>query len=164
MLVLLVGCISENAAPMAAPSSSVRPVFVGTRTEYMRAMVDCLKSRGVEAYVEVGVEGDPMIKMRIHSRQDVDAQVQIHDECEAVLPKEPEPTTDADFRQMYEHKLAEIACVKKEGYEVPRTLSWQVFLEQAKAQNLDWDPTSEVPEQLRTSVRKTCNTDPDRWW
>lgn len=139
-------------------------MFAGTRTEYVQAMVECMKGRGVSARFEVSPEGGPSVAVdSAATGKDEDPGQVAWEECTAALPSRPEPGTDADYRAMYDKRVTETRCVQELGHEAPPVPSWQSFLEVARAQQVEWDPTALVPDQLRSSVRRTC-TDQDSWW
>ncbi len=140
-------------------------MFAGTRTEWTQAMAACMQQKGVRATFRIDDEGAPTIEVNDpgdNGSEDSPGQI-AWNTCRDELPARPEPTSDADFKLMYDNLVAQSKCVQKEGYEVPPVPSWQSFLEQAQARNIDWDPTSRVPDQLRSSARKAC-IDQDKWW
>lgn len=161
-LMMLSGCASGSSLT-TTPNTSARPAFTGTKTEHMQAIVACMQRKGIAARFEVGVEGDPGMEMPARTRSEIDRNMAAQEECYAELPA-PEPTSDADFKVMYDHMIAETDCVRRAGHDVPTIPSWQSFLEAGKARNIDWDPFAKVPDQLRSSLIRECRTDPDLWW
>ncbi|MFT4294347.1 MAG: hypothetical protein QM582_02920 [Micropruina sp.] len=161
---VLVGC-STGVTPSPSVSSSERPVFTGTRTEWTQALAVCMQKKGVKATFRLNSEGAPVVAVDDPSDKGQESSPGrvAWNACLAELPEAPEPRNDTDFRAMYDHLIAQTKCVQKEGYDVPRVPSWQSFVEQARAKDVDWDPTSRVPEGLRSSVRKAC-IDQDKWW
>jgi len=162
LLLLSAGC-SSGPVPSVSVSPSQRPVFAGTKTEWTQAMVACMQKKGVKATFKVDDEGAPTVEVNDPISGDSSAGQVAWSACRDELPARPEPTSDADFKVMFDNLAAQSKCVQGEGYEVPPTPSWQSFLEQARAKSIDWDPTSRVPEQLRSSARKAC-IDQDKWW
>ncbi len=156
------GC-APGSPSTTTPSTSAHPAFSGTKTEYMQEIVSCMQRKGIAARLEVGAEGEPAMAMPGRTQAEIDRNLSAQEECYAELPS-PEPTTDADFKVMYDHMIAETDCVRRAGYDVPAIPSWQSFLEAGKARNIDWDPFSKVPDKLRTSLIRECGTDPDTWW
>lgn len=160
----LSGCTS--ASPVPSPSLTERPTFSGTRIEHARAMADCMRSKGVNARFVVDGEGAPTVEVDDDARptsKEEDPGPAASRACAAELPVRPEPRTDADFKVMHDNLIVQTKCVQREGYETPPVPSWQSFLEDARAQDVDWEPTIRVPQQLRSSVRKAC-VDQDKWW
>lgn len=162
ILLLNAGC-SSVPAPTLSASPSQRPMFSGTKTEWTQAMVACMQKKGVKATFKVDDEGAPTVEVNDSTSGDSSAGQAAWNACRDELPARPEPKSDADFKVMFDNLVAQSKCVQGEGYEVPPTPSWQSFLEQARAKSIDWDPTSRVPEQLRSSARKAC-IDQDKWW
>ncbi len=159
--VIVTGCVT-SATPSGSPSTP--SVFVGTRTEYMQAVVQCLVKKGVSARFEVAEDGTPRVAMPATTKAQIDRNNAAQEECRKELPPTPDPTTDADFREFYAHLNAEAACVRQEGYETAPAPSFQKFLESARGTGIDWDPFRDVPPQLVDSVRAKCQTDPNKWW
>lgn len=161
-LVATLSACSPSMAPSTLPSQ--RPTFSGTVSEYTRALVDCLNKAGVKASFEIGPDGRAGADIPGSSREELEGNRKVIDDCKAKLPVKPEPKTDADFKLMYDHLVAQSRCVKNEGYEVPRVPSWQSFLDAARrADPLDWDPVSLAPDTLMDSLRKKC-VDAESWW
>lgn len=164
LLLFGAGC-SAAASPSPPTSASERPVFAGTKTEWTQAMATCMQKKGVKATFRVDGEGVPTVEVNDpNDRGDGTSPGRIAwDTCQDELPVRPEPTSDADFKVMYDNLVAQSKCVQDEGYEIPPVPSWQSFLEQARAKDVDWDPTLRVPVQLRALARKAC-VDQDKWW
>lgn len=161
LAVVVVGCAAPNESLSITPSS--RATFSGTRTEYAQAMVPCLQKKGIAARFNVDDGGVPGVAMQSSGHAQNQQNLAVYDECAAELPAQPDATTDADFKVMYQHLVDQTSCVQQAGYDTPQVPSWQSFLEDAHAKNIDWDPTILVPVASRDSVRKSC-IDQDRWW
>lgn len=144
-----------------APSQ--RPTFAGTVSEYTRALVDCLNRSGVSASVETSEDGRAQAAFPAASRDELERNNKAIEDCRATLPAQPEPKSDADFKLMYDHLVEQSRCIKNEGYDVPRVPSWQSFLEDVRADRLDWNPVTLVPESLWSQIRKKC-VDAESWW
>lgn len=161
VLVVSLSACSMSVEPSATPSQ--RPTFAGTVSEYTRALVDCLNKAGVNATFETGPDGRAGAEIPGSSREELERNNKAIDDCKARLPAKPEPKTDADFKLMYDHLVTQSRCVKNEGYEVPPVPSWQTFLEAVRADRLEWEPVSLVPDTLMDAVRKKC-VDAESWW
>lgn len=140
-----------------------RPTFSGTVSEYVRVLADCLNKAGVNASVETGPDGRARADFPATSREELERNREVIDDCKARLPAQPSPKTDADFKLMYDHLVAQSRCIKNEGYEVPQVPSWQSFLDAVRADRLEWEPVSLVPDTLMDSLRKKC-VDAESWW
>lgn len=164
LAVTVAGC-AGGATPSPSGVVTERTVFSGTRTEYIKAVAVCMQNKGIKAQFIVDGEGEPGVETNdpnATGKDDDPAQAAWND-CVKELPATPEAKSDADFKVMYDNLIVQTKCVQREGYEAPPVPSWQSFVEDARAQDLDWDPTIRVPVQLRSTVRKIC-VDHDKWW
>ncbi len=117
----------------------------------------------MDASVDTGPDGRAQAAFPATSREELERNSKVMDDCRATLPEKPEPKTDADFRLMYDHLVGQSRCIKSEGYDVPPVPSWQSFLDAVRGDRLDWEPMALVPEGLWNEVRKKC-VNPETWW
>lgn len=110
---------SPGPAPSVSVSPSQRSVFAGTKTEWTQAMVACMQKKGVKATFKVDDEGAPTVEVNDPISGDSSAGQVAWSSCRDELPARPEPTSDADFKVMFDNLAAQSKCVQGEGYEVP---------------------------------------------
>lgn len=155
-----------SCAPTPEPDEpTTAAVWSGTRTEYMQALVECLSEQGWEARVET----DPVTGLTVAADtpevSDHDRFVADSEECVASLPQQPEPSTDAELRQMYDNLVARYECIRDEGYEPAAPPSFDSWLETFRAdQEAPWDPFAGLGDSQRVPAAQLCPIDADAWW
>jgi hypothetical protein len=164
-VVLLTAC-GGQADPVLSASPDSDEVFAGTRTEYQRTIFECAQDAGWDVRLEDSSDGTGL-EMIVDG---LDAQEQVAsfntqlEKCKAQLPPIPEPQTEEEIREFYDHRVTQHGCLVQAGFAPTGTPSFQTFLDAYRAGTLDWDPVYTLAESQISAALKACPPDGDAWW
>lgn len=162
---LLAACDGQTDPAPPAPADAGE-VFAGTRTEYQRTVFGCIEESGWDVRLEDSTDGTGLaiVVEGLNTQEQITSFNAQLEDCKAQLPPIPEPQTEDEIREFYDHRMAQHACLVEAGFAPTEPPSFQVFLDEYRAGTLHWDPVYTLAESEIASALAACSPDGDAWW